>query len=201
MTMQAPAQFYTADDISAAVAADFSSHGIAASVEVNEWAPEKHPGEPRVIIDFGDGTIGEPSGHYQPGLQWTVPGTTDVARALLDDAQGFILWIHAPGVGSSEGAAAAARRATDQLMRQTMRAIRRALSAPFVQQARVRWPAAPATDEGSYPAWVKGSLARVEIVLTSPILDDAFTVINVTEAGTATSFAFPDGSTTPPEAS
>lgn len=180
MSSPAPAptpQFYTPDDVKAVLDADFGARGISAVVEVGEWDPEAARGEPRVIIDYGDGEIGEPVANLDgPGALTTVPGggSTDVARAILDDGQRFILWIHASAATSAEGAAAAGRRATDQLMRQTMRAIRRNMAAPFREKARLRWPDTGDPMVAAYPGYVRGTLARVEVLLASSIADDAF---------------------------
>lgn len=194
-------QLYTPDDLSAAIVSDFKARAIAIVVEVGEWNPELHRGAPRIVIDFGDGDIGEPAAqHYTPGAWWPVTGTTKVARVLLDDAQRFVLWIHAPAVSTPEGEAAAARRATDQLLRQTMRAIRRNMASPFRVAAKVRWPTKDDPATRDYPGFVRGSLCRVEILLASPILDDAFAV------GTVTGVQFSDqvilgGVAAPPETS
>ncbi len=196
----ATAQLYTPDDLQALLEADFAARQIEAVVEVGQWDPQASPGEPRVIIGYGDGEMGEPGGHYQPGAMWAPPGTTgEVARAVLDDAQRLTLLIHAPAVGSAEGAARGARRATDGLLRATMAAIRRALGGPFREQAKVRWPKKDDDRFVDYPGFTYGSVAEVEIVLPSPVLDDAYQTINVTQAGATVQFDYPDGSSTNPE--
>lgn len=191
-------QLYTADDVQTLLAGDFGARGIAATVEVGEWDPELHRGEPRVIVDFGDGELGETAAHDSPGAIWPVAGSTDVARAILDDAQRFVLWIHAPPVGSGEGGAAAGRRATDQLLRQTARAIRRAMAAPFREKARLTWPRKDDPELVGYPGFVRGTLCRVDILLVSPVLDDALATGVVTAAELDASVVI-DGNASTPE--
>lgn len=195
-------QLYTPDDLVAALVADFQARQISAVVEVGEWSPEVRRGEPRVIIDFGDGEIGEPVANLDgPGAVSTVPGsTTSVARQLLDDEQLFILWIHAPGVGSGEGAGVAGRRATDLLKRQTMAAIRRNQAAPFRKRARVTWPSKDDPQVAAYPAFVRGTLARVEVALPSAILDDALDTGTTVEADFTDQVVI-DGTPSPGESS
>lgn len=189
-------QFYTPDDVQAAVAADFAYRGIDAVVEVGDWSPEAGRGEPRVWIDYLDGELLEPAGHYMPGPQLSPPGTTkQIAAPILDDAQVFSISIHAPPTGADEAAAASSRRATDGLLRATFAALRRALGSPFRRPVRVRWP----RQIDGYEGFVRGSLAVCEVVLASPILDDAFALLTVTSAGTDVEFQYPDGTTTPPE--
>ena len=205
MTAPAPAptpQLYTPDDLAALLSADFSARGIPATVEVGEWDPELHRGEPRVIIGYGRARVGEPAGHYQPGTAWTVPGTTNVARALLDDAQRFAFIVHAPALRERrERTAAAARRATDQLK---LSHLRRAPSRPRRAVPRAgrrggKWPKAPTPSPDGYSGWTYGSRCDFEVVFASPILDDANGVIPVTSVSTDTSILFADGGATQPE--
>lgn len=172
-------QLYTIDDLAEVLRKDFAEHGINAVVEVNEWDPEVHRGVARVLLGLGDGKVGEPIAHHaQPGPLWPVAGTgndgtlPDVARALLDDAQRFTALVHDPGSGSGESVASGARRATDQLKRATFAAIRRRLAAPFREPALVKWPKPSQTTDG-YPVFTYGSVCTFEIVIGSPILDDA----------------------------
>jgi hypothetical protein len=175
-------QLYTPDDVAALLVTDFAARGINAVVEVGEWSPEKNRGAPRVVIGYGHGRVGEPAGHTEPGAWLQVAGGTDVARALLDDAQRLTLLVHAPAVGSGESAAAGARRATDQLLRQTFRAIRRAMAAPFREPADVDWPKKDDPRFTEYPGYVYGSVADVELVIASPVLDDALATGTITSA-------------------
>jgi hypothetical protein len=199
--LAATPQFYTPDDVSSLLAADFTARGINAAVEVGEWDPEQQRGEPRVIVGYGKGRVGEPAGHYQPGAYWIPPGTTgEVARAMLDDAQTFVFTVHAPAVGTTEGAATGARRATDQLKRATFAALRRMMQGPFREAANVDWPKPPApSDAGGYQGWTYGSVCTFELVLASPILDDAEGVIGVASVSTDSSFLYPDNTSTQPE--
>lgn len=201
------AQFYTADDVAAALLADFGARGVSAVVEVGEWDPELRRGEPRVIIGYGRSRVGEPAGHYQPGAVWAVPvpgqpGQSQpglVARAFLDDSQRFTFLIHAPGVGSAEGAATAARRATDQLKRATFAALRRVLASPFREPADVDWPKKDDPRFRDYEGFVYGSICTFELTLASPILDDSKIVGTAASMTGTASAAFPDGTTTPNE--
>lgn len=62
-------QLHTARQLRDAIRADFLTRGIAAVVELGEWDPEMLRGAARVMINLADGTIGQPAGHWQPGLQ------------------------------------------------------------------------------------------------------------------------------------
>ncbi len=198
MTAPIPAtpQLYTADDLADVIRKDITDHGINAAVEVGEWDVEIKRGEPRVMILYGTGTIGEPGGSYAGGgNSYPVRDSTNVARPLLDDAQIYTLRIHAPGPTSNgDGAARSARKATDALKRAVTGAIRRNLAAPFREPARVRWP-----DDAKYAAFVKGSLCEVEILIPSYTLDDAKSVGVGAGTSTAVSFVLADGTTTPAE--
>jgi hypothetical protein len=194
-------QFYTPDDVKAILLADFSTRQIAAVVEVGEWDPEIGRGAPRVLVGYGKGKVGEPGGHYQPGAMWSPPGTSgEVARAMLDDAQRVTFLVHAPAASSAEGNAAAARRATDQLFRATLAALSRAIGGPFREPAEVSWPGKDDERFKDYEAFVFGSIVEFDLVLASPILDDPFLVINVTEATATMQIEYPDGTLTTPEA-
>jgi hypothetical protein len=191
-------QFYTADDVRALLVDDFAARGINAAVEINEWDPEAQRGEPRVVISYDRGEITEPAGHYQPGAIWSNPGgSTDLSRALLDVGQGFILRIHSPSMtGSSEPAADGARRATDQLVRQTLRALRRSLASPFRRAGSLEWPTKDDDDVKGYQGFVYGSLCRVRIEFAAPVLDDAVAYqAPVTEMGVELDVSFDLGVT------
>ncbi len=85
MTAQivATPQLHTARDLKVAIDADLSARGIHAAIEVGAWAPELLRGEPRVTIELGDGTIGEPRGHYRPGAWWAVSPTGSSISAVV----------------------------------------------------------------------------------------------------------------------
>lgn len=202
MTLVAPAaQFDTPDDVSDILVADFAARGIDAVVEVGEWGPEPDRGTPRVIVGYGKGRVGQPAGHYQPGPMIAPPGTTgQVSSTMLDDAQRFTFLVHAPAHGSGEGVAVAARRATKLLQKYTLAALSRALGGPFREPADVSWPTNSDARFAEYQGYVYGSICEFELVLASPILDDPFNVIRVTEAASTIEVDFADGSTTPPEA-
>lgn len=193
-------QLYTIDDLERILREDFAARGISAAVEVNEWDPEIHRGEPRVLLGLGDETIGEPVAHLLgPGPLWPISGTTDVARSLLDDAQRYTVLVHDPGKGSGESVASGARRATDQLKRATFAAIRRHLAGPFRVPVTVRWPKPAKLKEG-YPAFTYGSVCEFEVTIGSPILDDFLHTGTVASAQTSSSYLI-DGISTPPETS
>ncbi len=195
MSRPATPQLRTAYDLQDVLRADFLDHRLAVAVEVGEWDPELLRGQARVMIKLGKGGVGEPSGHYQPGAWWPVRGsTTQIARPMLDLGQHYVLRIHAPAPssGSDANSARGANEATDQLLRQTLAAIRRRLSAPFREVASVDWPE---KIEG-YPAFVHGSLAVVDIMIPSPILDDAVGLAHA--VGSSTDITLKTGSTTVP---
>jgi hypothetical protein len=200
-------QFWTPDDIRAALLTDFQARGVSAAVEVGEWDPELRRGEPRVIIGYGRGRVGEPAGHYQPGAVWAVPtmpgqapaSPPQVARAMLDSSQRYSFLIHAPSAGTAEGQAVAARRATDFLLRNTLAALRRALAAPFREAVDVEWPKDDDPRFKGYAGFVHGSVAIFEIVFASPILDDSKILGTVGSMTGTSSVGFPDGTTTPTE--
>jgi hypothetical protein len=197
--MSATQQLYTAYDVQAVLTTDFTARGVNCVVEVGEWSEEFQRGEPRVMITMGRGKIAEPGGHYQPGAWWPVPNTvSDVARPLLDDVQRYVLTMHAPPPPSTgESMPAAGLRATDQLMRTVLSALRRQLAGPFREAADVEWVS---RDELAkrYPSFVYGSLVRVEVVVASPILDDAYTLVEGTETCTAMTLNM-NGTITAPE--
>lgn len=83
-------QFDSAGAIKSIIDADFLTRGIPCTVEIGEWAPDATGrGGPRVMINFADGSMGEPAGHWQPGLEVRVnetPGSTGPVVATLDPA-------------------------------------------------------------------------------------------------------------------
>lgn len=186
--VQTTPQFYTIDDVAALLRADFADRSTLATVDADEWGPEKLRGQPLVVISYETGEITEPAGHYQPGvnLDVTMPdGTAAQARPLLDVVPMFVFRIHAPAAGGrKEGAAAGGRRATDQLMRQTLRALRRNMAGPFRGPGSVEWPGKTDPDVLGYEAFVYGSLCRVRIPIASPVADDAYATGTVTELET-----------------
>jgi hypothetical protein len=193
---------YTPDDLKSRVEADFADRGVSAVVEVGEWSTEPRRGEPRVVIGLGRFTVEEPQGRYQPGAVVPIPGSTDVARPMLDDLQTYRVWVHAPASNRTEDAPSAARRATAELKRKTLAAIRRTLAAPFRVAASGEWPALPAPGEmtgGGYAAYTYGSIAAFDIVIAAPILDDPQGTGTADEIDVAGSFTFPDGEQTPVE--
>lgn len=77
-------QFRTARQLRAAIEADFVREGVDAVVEIGEWQPDAiGRGRPRVMITFADGIIGEPGGHYQPGLAVGVNSTPSSIGAVV----------------------------------------------------------------------------------------------------------------------
>lgn len=129
---------------------------------------------------------------------WTQRRATgDVARPLLDNAQSYRLSIHVPSPPdvASANRPATAQDATDQLMRATMVAIRRQLAAPFRATAKVNWPK---RIEG-YDAFVYGSLCVVDLVIGSPILDDAVAKGQAIQFSVSGTVQFGDGSSSPTE--
>lgn len=69
-------QLHTLRDLKAAIDRDHLAHGINAKVEIDVWEPDAiKRGMPLITIELGDGVIGEPSKHYQPGAWWPVNPT------------------------------------------------------------------------------------------------------------------------------
>lgn len=192
---------YTPDDLEAAIKADFAARGIAAAIEVGEWTPETKRGEPRVVIAAGDFEATEPQGHHQPGPQ-PLPGSTDEARPLLDFGAAFTLWVHAPGSGRTEATGAAARRATVELVRLTLAALRRVHAGPLRGPVRGRFLRPDEIGEtpqaGAYAAYTLGSVAQFTVTMPTPIFDDPLTVGDALELVVATN-AEQGGTLTPTE--
>ena len=172
-------QLYTVDDIAKILAEDFTDRKSIATVDVNEWGPELFRGTPGVTLSYESGDFGEPQGAYHAAVDIDVTltdGTPGLSRPILDDVQGYVLRIHAPAIGNAEPAAIGARRATDQLMRQTLRAIRRAMAAPLRARGTIEWPGKADPDVVGTEGWTYGSLVRVRFVIASPVVDDAYTL-------------------------
>jgi hypothetical protein len=189
-------QLYTAVDLAAVISADLEARGVPCVVEVGEWDPEKMRGEPRCMIAFLDGSFGEPAGHYHPGAWWpidTTPGAETVAAPLLDDAERFLLRIHAPAAPGMDSGAAAAHAATKELVRQVMAAVRRPHASPFRGSAPYRWP----TSIPGYPAFPHGSLCEVTLTLASPVFDDKKPLVTATQIDIESSIVFGDGAESP----
>ncbi len=193
MSRPATPQLRTAYDLQDVLRADFLDHRLAVAVEVGEWDPEMLRGQARVMITLEDGTIGQPTGHYQPGAWWPVDAT-HVARPILDNAQGYLLRIHAPAptAGADANSARGAHLATDQLLRQTAAAIGRQIAATLRAPIRVHWP----KSMPDYPAFVHGSMCEAHLIVGSPILDDKVILGSADELQVVSSFLFPDGSET-----
>lgn len=285
-------QLHSASQLAAAIRADFLDRGIPAAVEIGEWSPEVLRGAPRVIIEIADGKIGQPAGHWQPGLQvrvnetpevigpvvatldpastithartgtatasgsfvirfetggvtgigsdieyalsvdndatfegsvpldadtsievygstfalgtgtvatagdliaWTqTRATFQLSRPRLDRAAGFLLRIHAPDPTGKFGAVAA-QDATAILVGETALAISRALMSPFREDIREHWP----KTFPNYPAFVRGSMCELSLVVGVPLLDDALGRGVALEATLSTGFDFQDGTESP----
>ncbi len=165
-----PRQFNTIDDVARLLKEDFEINGVAAVIEANEWQPEYHQGEPRVVVGYGRFTFGPPEGSDQPGASIEIPdGTGDVARAVLDDLTRFRVWCHDPGSGTGAPVAESARKGTKALLLETMRALREALAAPFREPPSGKWPR-PSDSPPGYPAFVYGSFVSFEVLIPSPVL-------------------------------
>ena len=178
-------QFYTAGDLRDVIAEDLDARGIGCVVEIGEFDPLTMRGEPRCMIVMGDSVTGEPAGHYQPGMWVPPPGTFGkVAAPLADDAATFTLKIHAPAAPGIDSGATEAQRATDQLRRHIIAAMRRPHASPFRVPMRTKWP----TRIEGYESFVYGSLCEVSLTVASPILDDAREVGTVETFTVTTSF-------------
>lgn len=165
-----PKQFRNIDDVARMLRADFAANGISAVVEADEWQPEWHQGEARVVVGYSRFSFGTPDGSDQPGASIEIPdGTGDVARAVLDDLCMFHVWCHDPGSGTGEPVAVSARKGTKELLLQTLRALREALAAPFREPPAGVWPKPKEMPVG-YPAFVYGSFVEFEVLIPSPVL-------------------------------
>lgn len=193
------AQRYTIDDLAALLRLDFADRGTLATVDADEWGPEKMRGGPVVILSYARGTFAEPAGSYHAAVDIDTllsDGTPGVSRPILDKAQGYVLRVHAPARGNAEGKAAGARRATDMLAEQTLRAIARA-NKPFRETGEIEWPGKDDPDVLGYDAWTYGSLCRIRLVIATPVLDDALGTGTQTAAETSTSISLDGGATFP----
>lgn len=202
-TIAATPQFDTADTLKDVLDAEFAAHGLPIAVEVGEWDPEYHRGESRVMIQMGSGEVTEPRGTQQPGAIWPVTlddGTAAMARAILDNAQGYTFKMHARAPSDvASKTARASRKAAVVLVESVLACLRRQHAAPMRGTSRVRWPK-PWEQAPGYPAFVYGSYAEVDLVVGNPILDDAFPVRRGDVLTIASSIDFGDGTSTPPEA-
>lgn len=166
----APRQFHTIDDIARLLRDDFAANAIGAVVEVSEWNPQWHQGEPRVVLGLGDFTYVPPAGTDQPGAGIPIPdGSGDVGRAILDKLSHITVWVHNQGQDDGNGAAEGARRATEDLLDNTVRALREALTAIFREPPKGTWPSPDKMPEG-YPAFIFGSFVSFSFVLAKPII-------------------------------
>lgn len=195
-------QLDTPDALKDVLDAEFLRHGLPIAVEVGEWDPEFHRGESRVMIQLGGGEVTEPRGTQQPGAIWPVmmpDGTSAVARAILDNAQGYTLRMHAatPNDVANKNARAA-RKAAVELMEAVLACLRRQHAAPMRGSARVRWPK-PSEQAPGYPAFVYGSFCEVDLVIGNPVLDDAQPVREGDALLLSSSIDFGNGVSSPPE--
>lgn len=171
-----PRQYRTIDDVAELLRADFKANDVEAVVEASVWAPEWHRGEPRVVIGYDTFSFHPPTGANQPGASIEIPdGTGDVGRAILDDLERFHVWVHGgDGAGDPVKAEGARRRAKDLLI-DTMRAIREALTANFREPPTGHWPK-PLEMPAGYPAFVYGSFVEVSIPIASSVIGGRFHV-------------------------
>lgn len=178
-----PRQYRTIDDVANLLLEDFKANGVEAVVEASVWAPEWHRGEPRVVIGYDTFSFNPPTGANQPGASIEIPdGTGDVGRAVLDDLERFHVWVHhnGDGIKGGEPQAERARKGTKDLLIDTMRAIREALTANFREPPTGHWPK-PMEMPVGYPAFVYGSFVEVSVPIASSVIGGRFHVGTVAE--------------------